>query len=170
MAWIAGLITLAAMAAKKIAEKKAADKRAKNAKSTGVGTYELQNQMREDQRLSKLDVASSLLGNSANPAAPAAAYGGRVNPNTGLDPALLAKLGVRRKYDFSKAVGDPGAGNGWDLGAGLAGAVGSAASSYYGQQQGGLAQGLGGAKSGVATGGAGSGLSFEELMKLRGGE
>lgn len=177
MAWIPLVIMAAAAAGKAISKKKAAGKQAKNSKTTGIAQMKLQNNVAEDKRLSKLDLAKGLLGDASNPNAPAAAYGGRVNPNTGLDPAMMAKLGIRRNYDsqIEQAVGDPGAGGGWDLGGDLFGAVQQGAAGYAsggmggGGIGGGLVQGLGGAKSGTAAGGPGTGLSFEELMKLRGG-
>lgn len=117
----------AAKAYQAYSKHKAQKKAAANEKSTAIAGANLKQKMAEDKRLSNVGLGSSILGkiNSNKPA-----YGGRLNFDTAIDPAVLAELSKRREYDFTDAVGDPGAGQGWgatsDLAGGLANIFGGA--------------------------------------------
>jgi hypothetical protein len=87
---------------------KAEKKRAQASNKAAVAAANLADQRREDERTAGVDAGSSILGSIGQ----APAYGGRVNPNMALDPALVARLKQRRVYDNSSAVPDAGAGLG----------------------------------------------------------
>ena len=130
-----------------------------------VAGLNLNQTMGEDRRLARLKLAESLLGGIGQ----SPAYGGRVNPNTALDPNLVAALGARRSYDFSKTVPKAGAGMGSAFLSGLFGDLGSAALSpttgsndMLGNR--GPAQGV--AQDYTVPGIPTTGYSFDELMKL----
>ena len=99
---------------------KAKQKQAAEQRRAQIAQGELANNMSEDKRLARLNLGSSILGNLK----PGAAYGGHVNFNTAIDPALLAQLQQRRKYDFASATPDANVGSGSDFLGGLFGGLG----------------------------------------------
>jgi hypothetical protein len=126
-------------------KKASAERKANESRTKATVTSRTLNQkMGEDRRLGRLSLAQSLLGGT-----PSTTAGGRVNTNTALDPELMAKLGVERKYDFSGTVGeeaDPGAGAGSAFLGGLAGDLGQAAGDYASTRDPGAVGGFGGSE------------------------
>ena len=115
-------------------------KQAKEQRRADIAGLNLKQTMGEDKRLGRLNLAQSILGNLK----PGAAYGGRVNFNTAIDPAVLAELQKRRSYDFSKVVADQNVGGGTGLIGSLFSDAANAVGSAYG--------------TGAIGGGAGGGL------------
>lgn len=97
---------------------KSKKKQAEAQNKAAVGQAELQNQMSEDKRLSKLAAGQSILQQLAG------------SGFTNISPEAAASLGKRRTYDFAKGVPEAGAGMGSGLLSGLFGAVGDIADTY----------------------------------------
>jgi type II secretory pathway pseudopilin PulG len=175
---------LAAKVGKSYFGNKAKKKQNDEQRKAEVSALTLQQKQREDARRARVAAAGSLLNG-----VPSTTAGGGVNTGVGLDPALLAQLGLERTYDFGSAVPDRNKGAGSAMLAGLFGDVGDTLGSMYGGKMGG-----GGAPAGatynateawntpgaayhggmpqsaplsmVGSGGEGSGMTMEDLMKL----
>lgn len=152
-------------------------------KRADVSALETQQKKGEDARRARVQAAGSLLNG-----VPKTTAGGGVNTGVGLDPELLASLGVERKYDYASGIADRNKGAGSAFVSGLFGDVGDTVASMYGPG----AMAMNGAGGGAGTynateawnqpGGAyhggmptsvplhstgdGSGLSLEDLQKL----
>lgn len=100
---------------------KAKKKKEEASNAATIGAAEIKNQMNEDTRTAHADVASSLLGSAG---------GSELGHSFALDPALVARLGVRRSYDFKKGVPKAGAGAGSAFLSGLFGTAADMAGQY----------------------------------------
>ena len=116
-----GLLGLGAGLIGSLFGNKAKQKQAEEQCKAQIAGLNLQQNMGEDKRLARLNLAQSILGkiNSNSPA-----YGGRLNFNTAIDPAVLAQLQQRRSYDFAPTVADQNVGAGTGLLGGLFGGAG----------------------------------------------
>jgi hypothetical protein len=104
---------------------KAKQKQEKEQRRAQIGAATLGQNMSEDKRLARLKLGQSILAGLH----PGAAYGGRVNFNTAIDPAILAELSKRREYDFSQGIPDQTVG----AGTGLLGGLFSGAGNLLGE-------------------------------------
>lgn len=141
---------------------KSKQKQAKEQRRAQIGAATLGQNMSEDKRLARLKLGQSILGGLK----PGAAYGGRVNFNTAIDPAVLAELSKRREYDFSQGIPDSTVG----AGSGLLSSLFSGAGDLAGEVD--LArQGSNPVTSGAPPGTlpmGGTGIDFTQLLKPRG--
>lgn len=122
-----GLLGLGAGLVGSLLNRKSQQKQAKEQRRAQIAGLNLQQNMGEDKRLARLNLAQSILGkiNSNSPA-----YGGRLNFNTAIDPAVLSQLQQRRQYDFSQAVPDANVGAGTGLLGSLFGGAGDLLGEY----------------------------------------
>lgn len=148
---------LAAKAASKYFGGKAKKKQEAESNRANTAALNLQQKQQEDARRSRVELGSSLLNG-----VPSTTAGGAVNTNVGLDPALVEKLMLERKYDFGSTMRKPGTGAGSAFLSGLFGDIGDFATSY-----GAGAYGAGRAAPTYAAYGAGANpttISWQDLL------
>jgi hypothetical protein len=113
-----GLLGLGAGLLGSLFKHKGQQKQASNQRNAQIAGLNLQQNMGEDKRLARLNLAQSILGGIKSQP------GSRVNYSGAIDPAVLAQLQQRRQYDFAPTVGDPNAGAGSGLLGSLFGGAG----------------------------------------------
>lgn len=132
MPWIVAGGILAAKAGQAYFSGRSKKKKAEEQKKAATAQLTVGQQQREDVRRGRLELGASMLSR-----VPKTTAGGGVNTNVALDPDLVAKLGVERKYDFASTVPDQAAGNGSEFVSGLFGGAGDALAGAYGHGLGG---------------------------------